>query len=90
MTGEPETRNDNLMQDLAAFLLIRGPYSWLGWGWKGPSRSYYFPPEFHADYGVPSGLCHETSAGSGVFTRDFSKSTVTMDCGTYTGSIVMK
>jgi hypothetical protein len=26
------------LQDLAAFLLVRGPYAWLGWGWKGCSQ----------------------------------------------------
>ena len=47
MSGQPATRSADLIQDLANFLLIRGPYSWLGWGWKGCSQHYYFPPEFN-------------------------------------------
>jgi hypothetical protein len=38
MSGQPHSRSADLMQDLAGFLLIRGPYSWLGWGWKGCSQ----------------------------------------------------
>ena len=116
MSGQPATRSADLIQDLANFLLIRGPYSWLGWGWKGCSQHYYFPPEFNEvrtdfpfcdagsgilisllsllscaqDYGEPSGLCKETSAGSEVFTRDFSKATVQMDCKAWQGTITMK
>lgn len=77
-------------QDLANFLLTRGPYSWLGHGWLGCSQAYQFPDELHVDYGVPSGLCGETAPGSGVFQRDFSKSTVTMDCNSWKPTIVMK
>ena len=80
----------DLAQDLANFLLIRGPYAWLGHGWRGCSQHYLFPPELNEDYGVPSELCKETASGSGVFTRDFSKSTVEMNCGTWTGKITMK
>ena len=68
--------------------------SFLGWGWKGCSKSYYFPPEFNVDYGEPAagaaGLCKETAANSGVFTREFSKSTVQMDCNKWAGTIKMK
>ena len=77
-------------QDLANFLLTRGPHSWLGHGWLGCSRDYVFPDELNLDYGVPSGLCRETKQGSGVFTRDFSKSTVQMDCNTWSPTITMK
>ena len=69
-------------------------YSWLGWGWKGCSQQYYFPPEFNVDYGEPAsgaaGLCKETATGSDIFTREFSKSTVTMDCKLWKGSVKMK
>ena len=36
----------DLAQDLASFLLVRGPYAWLGHGWVGCDREYHFPPEF--------------------------------------------
>jgi hypothetical protein len=44
-----------LAQDLANFLLIRGPFAWIGHGWKGCSKEYPFPPEFQKDYGEPVG-----------------------------------
>ncbi len=28
------------VQDIANFLLVRGPYAWLGHGWLGCSRDY--------------------------------------------------
>ena len=85
----PEKRNPDLLQDLANFLLVRGKYSWLGWGWMGCSHEYYFPPEFNLDYGEPDGICQETSE-KGVFSREFSKASVTMDCNTWTPTIEMK
>ena len=80
----------NLAKDLANFLLIRGPYAYLGNGWSGCSNYYPFPDEFNVDYGVPSGLCKETGSNTGVFVRDFSLSTVQMDCNTFTPTITMK
>ena len=77
-------------QDLAGFLLTRGPYAWLGHGWKGCSKAYTYPAALAGDYGEPAGLCSETAPGSGVFTREYSKATVQLDCGTWTGSIVSK
>jgi hypothetical protein len=73
--------------DLANFLLSRGPYAWLGHGWNGCSQVYEYPDALNADYGEPLALCAETAPGSGVFTRRFSKSTVTMDCNNYTPTI---
>ena len=79
-----------LKEDLANFLLIRGPYAYLGHGWLGCSHFYVFPPELNLDYGEPEGLCKETAPGSEVFVREWSKSTVQMDCKTYTPTITMK
>ena len=76
-------------QDLANFLLVRGPYAWLGHGWLGCSQEYRFPKALDEDYGVPSGLCGETST-PGVFARDFSRATVTMDCNSWKGAVTMK
>ena len=90
LSGSPEGRNPDLMQDLASFLLIRGPFAWLGWGWRGCSVEYYYPPEFHSDYGTPAALCSETAPNSGVFVRQFDKSTVQMDCNTWTPTITFK
>jgi len=72
-------------QDLANFLLVRGPYAALGHGWLGCSRKYVFPEALNKDYGQPQELCHETS--NGVFQRKWSKAVVQMNCNTWTSSI---
>ena len=51
---------------------------------------YARPAALDIDYGHPIGDCKETSAGSEVFTRDFSKATVQMDCKAWQGTITMK
>ena len=57
-------------QDLANFLLVRGPYGWLGYGWAGcwPATTYERPTGLDADYGMPLNFCTETAPTSGVFT----------------------
>ena len=89
-------------QDLANFLLIRGDYAWLGYSWLGctsdatpghgggPAGRYTSPdemPELAPDFGAPTAPLAEGPAG--VFVRDWSKATVSMDCNTCTPSIVM-
>lgn len=34
--------------------------------------------------------CHETAENSGVFVRDYTKATVTMDCNSWTGTVTPK
>eukprot|EP00039_Didymoeca_costata_P021308 m.344156 g.344156 ORF g.344156 m.344156 type:complete len:509 (-) comp23899_c0_seq1:13-1539(-) len=87
----------SLLSDLAAFLLIRGDYAWLGHGWHGCSQppaseggGYPFPPLLNDDYGTPLGLCAETSSDSGVFKREYTKSTVQVDCNSGNPSIIKK
>jgi hypothetical protein len=79
-----------LKEDLANFLLVRGPYAYLGHGWLGCSHEYIFPEELNLDYGEPTELCDETAANSGIFVRDWTKATVQMDCNTYTPTITFK
>lgn len=76
--------------DIASFLLVRGPHAWLGHGWSGCSQVYEWPPQLDADYGEPLGLCKETAPNSSIFTREWSKSTIKMDCNSYKGTITMK
>ena len=81
----------SLKQDLANFLLIRGPFAWLGHAWKGCSKDYPFPPEFHLDYGTPvDSICAETSDGSGVFAREWSNVRVQLDCNTWEPTFTWK
>ena len=77
-------------QDLANFLLVRGEHAWLGHGWQGCSLDYAFPDALNSDYGEPTGICKETATRSGVFTREWTKASVQMDCNTYTPEIKMK
>lgn len=77
-------------EDLANFLLVRGPYAYLGHGWLGCSRDYAYPEELNLDYGEAQGVCAETSAGSGIFTRSLQHADVQMDCNTFTPTITMK
>jgi hypothetical protein len=91
----------NFDMDLAVFLASRGPYAWLGYGWMGcgcgwehggkmPCDFYERPDALNLDYGEPTGLCKETASGTGVFKREWTKSTVTVDCNAYTSTIKMK
>ena len=82
--------------DLASFLLVRGPYAWLGYSWVGCNDgdsapvAYERPPGLDTDYGAPLGLVTETAPGSGVFTREWSKATVKLDCNSWSASIQRK
>ncbi len=81
------------------FLLVRGKYGWLGHNWMGcftPENEELWvanirPKQLDEDYGVPvDEYCRETSVGSGIFQREWSKAgTVQMDCNTYTATIPM-
>jgi hypothetical protein len=90
-------------QNIAEFLLVRGKYAWLGYGYQGcastqrrfPGASwresgYVWPELLDRDFGEPTGECHETSPGSEVFTRDWSRSRITLDCRDYTATFEMK
>jgi len=98
-TPDPEKpgRAPRWKEDLATFLLIRGPFAWIGHGFStcslgdesvgGAGELYERPPALDVEYGAPLGLCSEMQPG--VFTRKWSKATVTFDCATTTGSIEM-
>lgn len=75
-------------RDLATFLLVRGPYAWIGYAWIGCTSAgaeeihWPRPAALDEDYGEPHGLCSETSPGSGVYERQWTKARVAMDCAT--------
>ena len=48
------------------------------------------PEQLNWDYGEPAGLCTETAPNSGVFTREWTKASVKMDCNTWTPTISLK
>ena len=97
---EPWAAPDNAT-DLAVFLLARGDYAWLGYSWMGCGCGWDDPPDgdmdcagyprpesFDVDYGEPLGLCEQTA--DHVFTREWTKATVSYDCNLMRPSIAMK
>ena len=79
------------VEDLASFLLVRGPYAYLGAGWAGCDCYPNFYSGFERDYGVPKTASFaETSVGSAVFARSWTKAEVSFDCNTGKGVITMK
>lgn len=69
---------DHLQQSIAAFLIGRGPYAWLGYGWLGE-----FVPDLHPllqrlQVGVPVGQCREEPRH--VFIREWSKGLAMLRC----------
>jgi hypothetical protein len=78
-------------EDIANFLLYRGPYAYIGNGWLGCSRDYEYPAILNTDFGEPiDALCHETAPNSQIFVREYTKATIQMDCNTYTPTFTMK
>ena len=73
-------------QDIAAFVLTRGPYAFMGYGWTGcfdASHPFTRPAELDLDLGTPLGFCSETAPGSNVWSRSFSRYTVSLDCSAW-------
>ena len=69
-------------QTLAAFLVTRGPYAFLG---GRNLRDHSWHPLFATDVGEPQGLCFESAPN--VFERKWSKGTAGLDCNTYTAKL---
>ena len=77
-------RLPKLAQDVAQFMLVRGPYAWLGLGFVSchPGTNYSLPDaELGRDYGVPLENCTAVPGRPGVFSRRYSKARVEVDCG---------
>jgi len=78
-----------VQQDIAAFLVLRGPYGWIGTGWIGCVESYEFPAALELDYGVPlTAGFNETQPG--VFSREWTKASASFDCNAWQGTVTMK
>jgi hypothetical protein len=86
--GWPSAQNDKLPV-LAAFLIGRGPYAFIGYGWTG-GGGLHVPPfdplwDLYDNVGQPESLCEETS--SGVFSRNWTRGVATLDCNTWVGTL---
>jgi hypothetical protein len=66
-------------QSLAAFLIVRPPNGYLGWGWY--SNDANWDQLFLLQPGTPTGLCSEGPAG--VFSRGWSAGTAVLDCNAW-------
>ena len=89
-TGKSSVALQQFEQDLAAFLLVRSEFAWLGFGWGGCDRAYARPPLLDSDFGRPMELCKESATGSGVFSREWTRATVSLDTNSNTANITMK
>ena len=94
-SGDPG-RAPNATADLATFMLIRGPFGWIGhdfvgcslWDEKvgGPGELFERPPILDSlKVGTPLGQCEETE--SGVFERRWTRGRVAFDCASGVGSL---
>lgn len=87
---------ENYTDYTAEFLLTRGPYAAIGYTWYGCTngdQAPIRPVEWDQDFGLPEANgapCAETGSGTGVFTREYTKATVTWDCAVGHGNIKMK
>jgi hypothetical protein len=89
----PATRNTTLLQfeqDLAYFMLVRGPWAWIGYNYEFCAERYTMPRALADDYGAALGTCAPTHPGSTVFAREYERATVFFDTSDYTGTIVKK
>ena len=79
-------------QDLAAFLLVRSEYAWLGYSWGGCNRKYTRSAMLDADFGTPvdAPRCGETMVGSGVFKREWSGASILLDTNSNKATITLK
>ena len=57
--------DSNLNASIAAFLITRPPYAWLGYGWESDQNNWKAP--FLYQVGEPQGNCVQSAKG--VFTR---------------------
>jgi len=78
-----------LHQQVASFLLMRGPHAFLGfgeWGMEWPENVPFPDLVWKKDFGVP---IDETCSGLGfenIYQRRYSKATVKIDCDNWTAS----
>jgi len=78
-----------LTQGIARFLLVRGAYGFMGYGWVGCVHTPPPTERYDFDYGEPLELCHEETVVPGVFRRRWSKADVSMDCNTFTPNVTL-
>jgi hypothetical protein len=80
----------NIVPVIAPSPTVIAGFSWMGCN-TAEVAQYLRPAELDRDYGEPTdAYCAETEPGSGVFTREWSRASVQMDCNSWKGTITMK
>lgn len=74
-------------QTVAAFLIARGPYAFIGGRGLRDSRDGDWSPLFGLDVGVPLELCRESTTHPGVFSRRWTNGVVGLNCNHYEASL---
>ena len=75
-------------QTVAAFMIVRGPHAWLGTGWQGCTTTpttWQQDPLMQLDPGTPVGLCKQVKPG--VFSRQYTRGTVSLNCNSYQATL---
>lgn len=55
----PRSARTQFNEDLAYFMLIRGPWAWIGYSWEWCAPHYDMPAGLFVDYGDPVDTCSE-------------------------------
>merc|ERR1712139_91679 len=72
-------------QGIASFLIARGPYWWMGWGFAGCDIYHPYDPLWDIDPGEPLSNCTEETPG--IFSRSFQKGSAKLDCNQWTAEL---
>ena len=86
-----------LEQDVAAFLLLRGPSAFIGWGQRGltwpvgvswanqTNKTVLLPPLLRSNFGAPLSNCSQVKPG--VFRRAYESVVATLDCNSFSAQL---
>jgi len=69
---------------LAAFLVARGPYAWVGHQWRCEPRVHW-DALWDLDVGEPRGPCAEVAPG--VFARNYTRGVAAINCSSFEGTL---
>jgi hypothetical protein len=79
--------SNSSVDELAFFLTVRGPYAWIGYGWRGCTAPPPLPEILTTDVGTPLG---NFSFNGSVASREWTNVMAAFDCSTGHGSVTIK
>ena len=83
LTVQMDNSPANANQTIAAFLIARPPYAYVGWGWESDDAEWN--DLFYLQAGEPLGLCAEPAPG--VFERAWSGGVAQLDCNKWEATL---